>query len=422
MANGIPQLQTGGPVLARPLLQANQIIGQQQQNRLLGLQMQQLEQEDVDRQAEGQEQQRRQGLRQDVVSGSQQALMELAAVDPESATELLQFFEQADEQQLRQGEQFNLEIARQLTPLIQSGQINSQQSLDRVLGDLERQGVDVPQRFKTFQPGLDKLIGFSLAKQDEIFEGVLKERNPLSAIGKLRADFQQGFATQGDISRATSQDTQFQSPVGKLGIDLQTAQREFGAQSIQAQAIAEALQSEDQGEPPSLSDTAGLRKEFTKASNNFISVRDAFSRVRTGVETASAAGDVAMVFNFMRMLDPQSVVREGEFAVAASAAGLPDRLVNLARRVDTGERLTPGQRQDFFNVARQVFGQQLQSQLNNERVFGDIATRAGFDTQQVIVDYVQDFRSGVEQATKALSPGTTVTVVRDENGNLVIQQ
>ena len=45
-------------------------------------------------------------------------------------------------------------------------------------------------------------------------------------------------------------------------------------------------------------------------------------------DSLQGPGDIAVVFTFMKSLDPNSVVRESEFQVAARAGGLPEQLVN----------------------------------------------------------------------------------------------
>jgi murein DD-endopeptidase MepM/ murein hydrolase activator NlpD len=62
-------------------------------------------------------------------------------------------------------------------------------------------------------------------------------------------------------------------------------------------------------------------------------------------------GDVSAVFQFMKTLDPASVVREGEFALAESSAGLPSKIGNLYDKVMKGERLTDDQRKAFGKIA-----------------------------------------------------------------------
>ena len=91
-----------------------------------------------------------------------------------------------------------------------------------------------------------------------------------------------------------------------------------------------------------------LFSEFNRRVKPFIDQRDAFNRVRASVQDPSAAGDLALIFNFMKVLDPGSTVREGEFANAQNSAGIPDRVRSQYNRVVNGRRLSKSQRQDFL--------------------------------------------------------------------------
>ena len=186
--------------------------------------------------------------------------------------------------------------------------------------------------------------------------------------------------------RAEERGRRPQTTLGQLIFDRDMTARQFGEDSPQAKAFDDAISTG--GETPDLSDIAGLRKEFTKLSGEFISVQDAYSRVLAAPDTA--AGDVGLVFAFMKMLDPGSVVREGEFATAAAAAGLPDRIVALAQRVDTGKRLTSPQVADFKNVARQIYNQQVQGQRLLEGTFRRLSDRQGMASDQVVIPFVRE--------------------------------
>lgn len=65
----------------------------------------------------------------------------------------------------------------------------------------------------------------------------------------------------------------------------------------------------------------------------------------------SAASDIALIFNFMKMLDPSSVVRESEYANAKNAAGVDERVRNAYNQARDGSFLTPSQRGEFLKVA-----------------------------------------------------------------------
>ena len=45
-----------------------------------------------------------------------------------------------------------------------------------------------------------------------------------------------------------------------------------------------------------------------------------------GRRTGTGAGDAAIVFGYMKMLDPTSVVREGEQATTRNAVGVPEAI------------------------------------------------------------------------------------------------
>lgn len=133
-----------------------------------------------------------------------------------------------------------------------------------------------------------------------------------------------------------------------------------------------------------------LRDEWNAQSKNFTTVRDAYSKVLAAGERVktqpSAAADIAMIFAYMRMLDPNSVVREGEFATAQNAAGIPDRVRNMYNRAMDGNMLNNKQRAEIEGEARKVFQQQRKSQDEVDKRYKGMAERAGLDPQNVVAD------------------------------------
>jgi len=98
-----------------------------------------------------------------------------------------------------------------------------------------------------------------------------------------------------------------------------------------------------------------LRKEISTANKDFTQIANSWDRIAASSNDPSAAGDLALIFNFMKMLDPGSTVREGEFATAQNAAGIPTRIRNAFNNAQNGERLAEVQRADFFNQAQNIF-------------------------------------------------------------------
>jgi hypothetical protein len=84
-------------------------------------------------------------------------------------------------------------------------------------------------------------------------------------------------------------------------------------------------------------------------------VRDAYERVRQSAALDTGAGDMGLIYGYMKMLDPGSVVRESEFAMAAQTGSYGEQIQGLVQRVLTGERLTPSQRRAFEEAAAKLY-------------------------------------------------------------------
>ena len=133
--------------------------------------------------------------------------------------------------------------------------------------------------------------------------------------------------------------------------------------------------------------TTALRKEFDKATQNAEDIRDSIDRVFGAASDPSGAGDIALIFNFMKVLDPRSVVRESEYATAETAGSVDKRIWGLYNRILDGQRLSPPQRADFVKRAYILYQKkdvQFQRQLNR---YTNIAKREGLDPELIVFDY-----------------------------------
>jgi hypothetical protein len=129
---------------------------------------------------------------------------------------------------------------------------------------------------------------------------------------------------------------------------------------------------------------AKLRAEYSKETKNFQDVRESYRRVKSSEDTA--AGDISLIFGFMKMLDPASVVREGEFATAQNAAGIPVRLRNAYNKALSGKRLDPKQVAEFRSQANALYkaaGVQEETVRNG---LSRVATSYGLNTKNIFFD------------------------------------
>ena len=165
---------------------------------------------------------------------------------------------------------------------------------------------------------------------------------------------------------------------------LSQGQVRFGPDGKQIASVAKDLTPEkDSG----FKNAKDLRQEFIGQSRDFKLVSDSFGRIQSAAKNPSPAGDLALIFNYMKMLDPGSTVREGEFATAQNSASIPERIRAQYNRVTSGERLTDPTRSDFLDRAQSLYGAQEQGQKQIESVYSGLSQRAGISPENVIVDY-----------------------------------
>jgi hypothetical protein len=100
-----------------------------------------------------------------------------------------------------------------------------------------------------------------------------------------------------------------------------------------------------------------LRKQFLNlpTTKAFASQATSYGRLIDSASDPSPAGDLALVFNFMKILDPGSTVREGEFATASNAGGVDDKMKSMYNSVIEGTILSEDQRADFLNRAGKLY-------------------------------------------------------------------
>ncbi|CAK0764326.1 hypothetical protein CCP3SC15_300014 [Gammaproteobacteria bacterium] len=127
-----------------------------------------------------------------------------------------------------------------------------------------------------------------------------------------------------------------------------------------------------------------LRSQFDTLAKDFITIRDSYRRIKTSVKNESPAGDLALIYNYMKMLDPGSVVRESEFAAAASTGTYGEKIQAAAKRVVNGERLTASQRNDFLSSTDNLFNEQKSGFNSLKKKYSLIADEYGLSPERVI--------------------------------------
>ena len=104
-----------------------------------------------------------------------------------------------------------------------------------------------------------------------------------------------------------------------------------------------------------------LRGEYTDKTKNFHTLQGSYDNMVSSANRANqakegglqGAADMALIFSFMKMLDPNSVVRETEYAAARDTGGLFHTLAALRKKPQTGAILSPEQRAEFVALSKE---------------------------------------------------------------------
>jgi hypothetical protein len=129
-----------------------------------------------------------------------------------------------------------------------------------------------------------------------------------------------------------------------------------------------------------------LRTEFQGSPEYkaFGEMKAAYGQVLEGLKKSNAIGDLAAATKIMKLLDPGSVVRESELALAMQAGGLLDRVSNYATNIMQGTKLSPDQRREFSSLANSLFSVSLDAFNEKRNQYQGLAREYGFDINRVI--------------------------------------
>lgn len=132
---------------------------------------------------------------------------------------------------------------------------------------------------------------------------------------------------------------------------------------------------------------AGLRGEFEGKlkESSFVEVANAYEKILNTNDTA--AGDLSLIFSYMKMLDPGSVVREGEFANAQNTAGIPDRIRTAYNNALKGERLAPNQRSEFKTSASSIYQAHLNDYNKAKDFYSGLGNQQGLSSSNITGGY-----------------------------------
>jgi len=127
-----------------------------------------------------------------------------------------------------------------------------------------------------------------------------------------------------------------------------------------------------------------------KDVQNYTVVRDNFRRINDTLKLGSGFGDLGAIFSYMRVLDPNSVVRETEFKNAEEAVGYVQRTYNLPERWFKGTRLTVQGRRELREAGKRLHDTQKDTYTRKVKLYENAAKKYEVDPELIVPSYGDD--------------------------------
>lgn len=163
--------------------------------------------------------------------------------------------------------------------------------------------------------------------------------------------------------------------------------------------------------PATISELTGLSKSFSQETKDDSAVAGSWRNLYSNAALGTPAGDIAVIYAYMKLQDPTSVVREGEFATAQNAGGIHETIrARLNQAIGAG-RLTPRLRSEILGSAKATLNSRRSQFSAKQDRFTKLAKSKGIDPELVIGNPYADL-PGFDK------PATSVETIDDRRKRL----
>ena len=157
--------------------------------------------------------------------------------------------------------------------------------------------------------------------------------------------------------------------------------------------------------PASFDDTAKMRTEISKLPSyqNISQAAPIYKSMHDAAGRNTKAADLNMVYGLGKIMDPGSVVREGEIHMANNAQGWQEKLNGVVAQINGQGGLTPAGREALMAEAHSRMQSYKQMYDQDAERFRGIAARNKADPRDVVHDF-GEFQPWAAQKSPAGAP------------------
>lgn len=284
-----------------------------------------------------------------------------------------------------------------LSRLFGGGGVDQNPALNETAQWLEGQGYD---------PGTARAIAGNKQALQKVLLAQAGNNDPLVINNKM---IDRGT---GEVLRDYGDNTEKTNTFGERETAAQAQGLQPGTPEYQRYVLSGELPS-NRDQDPSFKNEMDLRKEYADRDEvkYYVKVRDQYERLRSAAQKGIGAGDIAMVYTFMKMLDPGSTVMQGEQATAQNAAGTPSA-VRAAYNKLIGEGTLDGKaREDFLRVATDFYRDTAANLDDVNVIYSGVAGQWGVDPKRVLIkpeEYSKITILSDDAPAVQVAPGVTV--------------
>lgn len=161
--------------------------------------------------------------------------------------------------------------------------------------------------------------------------------------------------------------------------DIENIKAKIEGQKLSKQGKESGLQ-EWKAQTALVQDSAQALKEPTQRMRD---VETAYQKITRSADPSkvwkTGAGEVASLYNFIKMLDPGSTVREGEVTLTSNASPILQQVANLNNRFSKGQKIPQEVKSEMIELAKQAYTEEatVYNKLRDQHV--NYLTKAGIN-------------------------------------------
>ena len=147
-----------------------------------------------------------------------------------------------------------------------------------------------------------------------------------------------------------------------------------------------------------------LRREYSPLVQEYNAARLGYQKVLAAAKDSTPASDIALIFGYMKTLDPTSTVREGEAASVQNSGSIPQNIQAMYNKAISGDRLLPEKRVEFAQAAEKQFRQYEERAKALNQQYEGLARSYGYDPSRIVQPLQPVVPYGGPQATPQAAP------------------